>query len=176
MKIVALIGEPASGKTTLAREVIAKLGPGTPFKTNLLRGTRHGKNVFVFGEYSDETFSGTDRLSMAVQPDAERFIWNNAKTGNAATRIFFEGDRLGNLKFFDACAVAADLTVFVLRAENVALRQAERSPKQNPTFLKSRATKIANIETRLTSYLHELVNDTPRDLERNARRIMAALR
>ena len=144
MKTIALIGEPATGKTTIAREVLRRLGPGVGFKSGLLRGTVHG-NVHVFGIYGAGTFDGTDKLSMAVQPHAVEFINRIKSEANAV--VFFEGDRLGNIKFLSECDRAGELSCFFLSAtiNNLVKRHNSRGDTQTPTFLSGRRTKVANI-------------------------------
>lgn len=149
MRVAALIGEPAVGKSTLARAVLARLGPtwgeeGSYLPWNLLKGTRHHGDIYVLGTYAEgEKFGGTDRLSMAVQPYAEQFV----SALNTGASVFFEGDRLGNIKFLNACRRYARVRVFVLEAseETKARRHKERGDTQTEKFLKGRKTKIANI-------------------------------
>ena len=96
MRVVAMIGEPASGKTTLMERFIGSMGDGRKFKYKKLRGIDFSSSkIIVLGEYFTGTFAGTDRLSMAVQPDVESFI-RKAKRKYPEYTIVFEGDRLGN--------------------------------------------------------------------------------
>ncbi|MFA7333665.1 MAG: P-loop-containing protein [Kiritimatiellia bacterium] len=144
MKLAALIGEPASGKSTLALEVIKALPPGQTLAHGLLRGMLH-ERVAVFGSYAPlEKFPGTDRLSMAVQPHAEDYLRKNS---DRDFRVFFEGDRLGNVKFLTLAKSIAETKIFVLSAslETKSIRHRARGDSQNETFLKSRATKVKNI-------------------------------
>ena len=146
MVVAALIGEPATGKSTMAKQLLERLGPGRPFKRDLLNGTRHG-NTFVFGSYDpNQVFSGTDRLSMACQPSAVKFL-EDCKLHNPEAKIFFEGDRLGNISFLEKCFEFAETHVFVLAVSNQEkiLRHHARQDNQSEKFLAGRMTKIANI-------------------------------
>ena len=42
----------------------------SPFKYKLVNGLyNRKKNIYIIGIYNEELFSGTDKLSMAVQPN-----------------------------------------------------------------------------------------------------------
>lgn len=162
MKLAALIGEPACGKSTLALEVIKALPGGSHLAHGLLRGTLH-EHVAVFGSYAPlEKFPGTDRLSMAVQPHAEDYL---RKHCDRDFRIFFEGDRLGNVKFLTMAKSLAETKIFVLSAshETKSARHQSRGDSQNEKFLKSRATKVKNIMAAFPD-AEILQNETPADL------------
>lgn len=54
MKVVGLIGEPASGKTTVMRAVLSGLDqPYTLFKFRLVVGRQYPRNLYVLGIYDD---------------------------------------------------------------------------------------------------------------------------
>jgi AAA15 family ATPase/GTPase len=149
MKIAALVGEPATGKSTLAIKFINSLKTqGCYFKSGLLVGTMFMKDrLVIFGDYSKQhVFSGTDRLSMAVQPHAVEFLegFDQLYPGFS---VFFEGDRLGNISFLKKCKELGELKVFVLKAseEEKAKRHKIRQDNQSEKFLKGRVTKITNI-------------------------------
>lgn len=147
--IVALGGQPASGKSTIAKKILSQLGTYVMFDYGKLKGHFFkNANVVVFGIYGgdDETFQGTDKLSMAVQPDAINFIKNKAKLFPGAN-LFFEGDRLFTLSFLEVCRKSEDLKVFVLQADSAMLnrRYELRGGSQAESFLTGRRTKIMNI-------------------------------
>jgi ABC-type dipeptide/oligopeptide/nickel transport system ATPase component len=174
MRIAALIGEPASGKSTLAREILRVLGPPTmDIPSKLVKGTIHGP-TYVIGLYPpEETFGGTDRLSMAVQPQAQEFIYGLRSTGS---RVFFEGDRLGNISFLNFIRECGRLRVFVLQASETTktYRHLLRGDTQKEKFLKGRKTKIANI-LKAFPRAEILQNEDLRDLSLNRTRIMRYL-
>lgn len=172
MKIAGLIGEPACGKTTIARELLKLLSKGEPFKSGLLNGTFHRfENTYVLGRYEPgEVFAGTDRLSMGVQPHAERFL-HGISIGDS---VFFEGDRLGNLKFLKACAEVTggnDLRLFTpdVTPELIAERHKKRADTQSESFLKGRRTKLENIAKEFN--IRMLPNRDPSDAIYAARAI-----
>ena len=89
-RILALGGKPATGKTTLLRDVINTYKPYIKFNFGLVRGMYFSKHsLYIIGIYDKSVFSGTDKLSMAVQPDFIRFC---SKITDG--KILFEGDRL----------------------------------------------------------------------------------
>lgn len=145
MRTVALIGEPASGKTTVARKVLDRLGAGVEFKSGILRGTSHGANRYVLGVYSGEKFDGTDRLSMAVQPIAEKFAIELSAMKDS--RLFFEGDRLCNISFLSHCRSLGELfCVYLFPPQSVIeSRHSERSDTQSDKFISGRRTKVNGI-------------------------------
>ena len=144
---MALIGEPATGKTSLAFALLntLTLDQACPFKRGLLRGTFYKKeSLFVFGLYeAGQVFAGTDRLSMGVQRDAEAFLEETARC-YPSSKVFFEGDRLGTTKFLRQCP-ALELLVLTVSAEEKARRHAARGDHQTRVFLKGRKTKVNNI-------------------------------
>lgn len=147
MKTVALIGEPGSGKTTLFRWLLKDLPSRTDFAYGLLKGecmVVKDRMVYVLGSYKGETFDGTDRLSMAVQKDALKFI----QTLQETDVLLFEGDRLGNEKFFEACKALGPFHLFFLDTAEATLeiRRKERGSNQDPTWLKGRQTKVNRLK------------------------------
>lgn len=162
MKIVLLSGEPATGKSTLARAVMGKLGLGIPFKDGLVCGTKHHKwNVDVMGIYgSGYGFWGTDRLSMAVLPALK--LWIKKQDQNA--RIFMEGDRVTSLDFARWLNDEYNYTGISLIADpaTIAARHRQRKDSQSDSFLKGRRTKINSlVDARLLSCVpHITAQDT----------------
>lgn len=146
MTFVAIGGCPATGKTTLMKAIIEQLSQPKPFTFGKLKGQMHEKEkLFILGLYGvGGTFEGTDRLSMAVQPDAVKFLPFAHKKG---FRVLFEGDRLFNLKFLKAAAEVYPTRVLILKADEDTLhgRHEQRGDTQSEKFLKGRKTKYANI-------------------------------
>jgi len=149
MKIVGLIGEPAAGKSTVFRKLIATLGTGTVQKEGLVAYTIYPEDkVFVAGIYDEQVFSGTDRLSKGCGPKYRE--WLAAKVADpeyADWKFYWEGERFSNSKFFDFFfnEVPA-VTVYYLQADENTLneRNAARS-NQNPTWRKGMATRMRNL-------------------------------
>jgi len=138
-RIIAIGGVPASGKTTLMRKIIEKYKPFVGFKFGLVRGLySNAHDLYVIGIYNKSLFSGTDKLSMAVQPDFMKMI-NKVKTGT----IIFEGDRLFNQSLFDK--IKCDINVILVDDDVCEQRHRQRKDNQTDKFKKAKHTKIQNI-------------------------------
>lgn len=143
MRCVAVGGEPATGKTTMMKEFFKLMKPTHNLKAGLLRGHLNNETgVSLMGIYNDAgTFLGTDRLSMAVNKDFQKYVRLQKR------HIVFEGDRLfskDNLQLLDQYY---DLKIIVLSAteQQKHERHILRGDTQSETFLRGRATKIKNI-------------------------------
>lgn len=163
MKIIAVGGEPATGKTTLFRALLGKLGKGSCSKAGLvLYHEFPARKVLVLGDYRKEGFAGTDRLSMAVQPQALEFLRNTRSDWT----VLFEGDRLFNGKFLESCGEFADITVWVLISseEEKARRHASRGDTQSEQWLRGRVSKVRNIaeSMKVVRKNHNTTEDTER--------------
>lgn len=156
-----IAGVPASGKSTIMKQLIAELLPtSTPFKAGKLRGVKDGR-VYVLGIYDGGLFDGTDRLAMDVINDAIEFVRNREKEAEKAV-IIAEGDRLFNKRFLDA--VHARIIVIDANPIELARRHKERGDTQPAEFLKRTRTKVENI---VKAYgLGRFMNNTPSDSER----------
>lgn len=141
MKCIAIGGVPASGKSTLMREIINLCGLKKHWKYKLLNGSMF-KNTCIIGHYNDdEQFGGTDRLSMASPVDMIKFL------DIAQTNILFEGDRLFTKDILHKCIKNYDTRIIILRNTDDVLKQRhiDRNDNQKESFLKGRKTKINNI-------------------------------
>lgn len=149
MKIFAIGGEPGSGKTTLMKEIIKHYKVEPKYDAFKLVPYLQKDNIYVLGKYEEgEVFSGTDRMSMAVQPEAIKFL---ATLPNNAI-VFFEGDRLFTSSFLEHCLDKYDLSIIYLATHKDVRseRYKERGSNQNETWLQGRETKISNILTNMT--------------------------
>lgn len=159
-KIVAVGGQPGTGKTTLFRKFMEshtweKVEPKKMLPALYCKEL----DLYILGKYEDgETFAGTDRLSMAVQPIAQEFVTETT------SNILFEGDRIFNQSFleFSMNLQGVDLQVVYLKVPDATLKQryVDRGSDQSETFLKGRATKYSNLLSNfdLMPYITEFAN------------------
>ena len=144
MKFAYLIGEPGVGKTTLMNAVITGLPwfeASRPFK-HLVFDLPNGTLAAHLGPYRPP-FSGTDGLSMSVQPQV--VDWMGALCPYEI--VVGEGDRLANPSFFEATGATV---VLVEAADGVAAerrnsRAAREGKAQNESWVAGRVTKVANL-------------------------------
>lgn len=144
MKIIAIGGNPGSGKSTLMKRLIEYFTPEKKYDEVKLVPYLQNNNVYILGKYDDgEVFSGTDRMSMAVQPEAIKFLASLPDD----SIVLYEGDRLFTASFLEDCADKYDLKIIHLstNAEVREERYKERGSNQNVTWLQGRESKINNI-------------------------------
>ena len=165
VKILAVGGEPATGKTTLFRKFMGNLDSWSCCKMGLLTyHCRDDKGVMVLGDYRSQGFAGTDKLSMAVQPVAVGFLRALTEGDDKAWLVLFEGDRLFNVSFLKECNSFCEVEVWGLKAstpEKVRRHEA-RNDTQNETWLKGRASKVRRVLVTFNAqeYSHESEEDT----------------
>ena len=159
-KLIAVGGQPGTGKTTLFRKFMeAHTWEKVEPKKMLPALYCKELDLYILGKYEDgETFAGTDRLSMAVQPVATEFV------KETTSNILFEGDRIFNQSFLEMAMdlQGVELKVVYLKVPDATLKQryVDRGSDQSETFLKGRATKYSNILSNfdLMSYITEFAN------------------
>lgn len=138
-KVIAIGGVPATGKTTMMRRIIKNLMPLSTFKYKLVNGLyNRKKNIYIIGIYNEELFSGTDKLSMAVQPS---FVELTRKVQSG--KFIFEGDRLFNQSLFDQ--VNCEKIILEADEDLIEQRHKNRNDTQSEQFKKAKRTKIQNI-------------------------------
>lgn len=176
VKVIAMGGEPATGKTTLMFKLISMADDWQTVKPEKLLDAMYSKklNLYILGKYVNDgnVFQGTDRLSMAVQPDADKFFNSLAYDSNAenhSVNVIFEGDRLFNGKMLDnlQSLFPNDFKILILKVKNSTLdqRHIDRKDDQDDKFKNSRKTKISNIMGSLTlmDYIETRVNENLED-------------
>jgi dephospho-CoA kinase len=161
MKVIAIGGEPGSGKTTLMKEIINHYKVESKYEAFKLVPYLQKNNIYILGKYEEgEVFSGTDRMSMAVQPEAVKFL----STLPFDAVVLYEGDRLFTVSFLEHCLDNYDLKIIYLQTKKETRneRYKERGSNQNATWLQGRETKISNIMTNMTLMFstHSYVNET----------------
>lgn len=173
MKVILIGGYPGSGKSTIVKRVIMELdSQGVHFnhkKFGKLVKYMESKKLLIVGEYTfakDELFPGTDKLSMGVQPEAEKFFIEVYKK-NPDQLILLEGDRLFNksmimfLKYFKGIEVDLRICLVQLSRKNLEQRRNSRS-EQDGKWRKGRETKVDRIATEFPIH-HYLKNDTEKE-------------
>jgi hypothetical protein len=149
MKVIAIGGNPGSGKSTLMKRVIEYYTPEKKYDAFKLVPYLQNNNIYILGKYDEgEVFSGTDRMSMAVQPEAIKFLASLPDD----SIVLYEGDRLFTSSFLEDCAEKYDLKIIHLStsAEVREERYKKRDSNQNVTWLQGRETKINNILTNMS--------------------------
>ena len=172
MRIFGMSGVPCSGKTTVMRHVISRLGQGKIQKIGILVYQLHeSSKCIVLGSYAKAEFGGTDRLSMAVQPVALGVIQAWASDPNMKDwTILFEGDRLFNSSFIESLNKIDGLKcVFVMlhaSEKTQKERHKDRGDTQPETWLKGRITKSKRLQESVEG-LTVLKNESLEDLDTN---------
>jgi len=149
MKVIAIGGEPGSGKSTLMKKLIEVFEVEPKYNEVKLVPYLQKGNVYVLGKYEEgEVFSGTDRMSMAVQPEVIKFL----STLPSDAVVLYEGDRLFTASFLEHCLDMYDLNIIYLQTKKEVRqeRYKDRGSDQNETWLQGRETKIANILKNMT--------------------------
>ena len=159
-KLIAVGGSPGTGKTTLFRKYMEdkNFQPIEPAK--LVSAMYNAeRDLYILGKYEEgETFAGTDRLSMAVQPAVQEWIASHN------CNVLFEGDRIFNQSFLEFAMGLpdTDLQIVFLSAPKTVLEQRyqDRGSDQSEQFLRGRETKYNNLLSNfeLMPYITEFAN------------------
>lgn len=192
MKTIAVGGMPGSGKSELVRGLIAAMESEAEAKANFGFGILNGQvftypehEVYLLGKYEPgETFPGTDRLGMNVQPNAEQFldhIQTAEKLDGRRRVVLFEGDRLFGSKFLTKCCNAGQVQILILSvtSDELQRRYAQRGSDQSGVWLKGRRTKVENAAAtaeQLGAHILELSNETASDQIANLELISGMLK
>ena len=159
-KIIAVGGSPGTGKTTLFRKYMEDKTWLEVSPAKLVNASYNTeRDLYILGKYEEgETFAGTDRLSMAVQPPLQEWIASHN------CNILFEGDRVFNQSFLEFCMSLPNtqLEVIFLKAPKELLEQRykDRGSDQSEQFLRGRETKYSNLMSNfdLMPYITEFAN------------------
>lgn len=168
--IIALIGCPAVGKSTIMKQFMKTVGDWEyqdPIK--LVSGHfSESLDTFILGKYIDENevFGGTDKLSMATMPECKKFI-----EACPNTNFLFEGDRLTSQNFFEFLLELpeTELTILYVTADErtIEIRHKKRNDSQSEQFTKGRLTKIEGICRNfvLMDYVVKMQHETTEDTQ-----------
>jgi cytidylate kinase len=167
MRVVAIGGMPGTGKTRVMRDLIFCLNKkhvfDGAFKTFKYKHYQD-QNVIVGGIYDGQVNDGTDRLSMAVMPDAKGFVEKHID-GNFT--LVFEGDRLYTKNFLAWLTTKISDYRFLMLFASIdvrAKRYEQRGTNQSPSFIKGRATKCENIMYAQSFFVETLQNNDEVDV------------
>lgn len=147
-RLIYIVGAPGAGKSTALRHATAHLAKITrpkPFAHRLLIDPDADASHLLAVELGadHDTFPGTDRLSMAVQPVALRWL-----TNKPAPLVIGEGDRLGTLTFLAGARNAGyDVTLVELDAPPALAetRAQARGSNQSPSWRAGRLSKVRRL-------------------------------
>jgi predicted kinase len=142
-KVIIVIGQSASGKTTFVRRTFCKESMELrekPFKHTI------SQNNCLIGDYvSNKRCSGADLLSMTIQPEIIKFLKDNI---NNFDTIIMEGDRINQKRIFDVIAelkVPVDLYYFYCSLGDSCKRRKETDSDESEIFVKTTITKSNNM-------------------------------
>jgi hypothetical protein len=148
MKVIGYIGVPACGKSTKMREIISTLGEGTIEKQGMV--SYHlfpeAKSI-VMGVYDEKTFSGTDRLSMAIAVKFRDWAEKLLDEKYEDWTLYWEGQRFSTSPMFEFFYKNFDTTIYLLDTPQEVLdeRQNDRGNVQSASFLKGSRTRVENL-------------------------------
>jgi len=177
MKLILVAGQPGTGKSTLMKMIFPDQGREFRYKT--VRGELFG-DVARIGIYKNgERYPGTDRLSMAVQPDFLDFVEIEAQRRQLRA-IVAEGDRLSNVSAIKALrTLPVELHVIVLQTSDRILekRRIERKDTFSDVWLRARVTKVENFRRAAleANVLKLLPSNSLADQIANAERLSALI-
>jgi hypothetical protein len=153
--IIALIGSPAVGKSSIIRALFGKeyvdkppnlIEPKPLFKCTEYHDYLYtGNRVLLLGQYDEGTFSGTDSWSYSVlaKGSFESFIEEQSKLYD---KIIFDGDRLTSK--VEWLTENYDTKVFLLTItpEEEQTRQEARGNHQNKSWIAGRHSQMVNLQ------------------------------
>lgn len=158
-----IIGQPGSGKTSLVHALLDGLAP-VSVEDRPFAHIVWGNDVVELGARRPGGFSGTDALSMSVQPRVVEWLQTEAPA-----YVLGEGDRLATGSFFtDVVQAGWQLRIIRLTVSS-AVAEARRQARaaelgttpQNPAWLKGRITKLRKLADDWLPYILEVNADAP---------------
>jgi dephospho-CoA kinase len=148
MRMLYLIGVPGCGKSTLMARLVQ--GRRRRVYPKPFAYTQYEGGIVQLGRERAK-FSGTDALSMSVQPVAIAMLETQEWP-----KVLGEGDRLANSGFFQAARDAGyelDIVLLECPPELAAARCVARGSNQDEKWLKGRYTRIQNLRPLATTTL-----------------------
>jgi hypothetical protein len=190
-KILGIGGAPASGKSTIVKQVIGRLGSGLTWTTRFPLPGKKTKcpitasvfdrgRIVVLGDYRDGlAFPGTDRLSMAAPAVIMAFLADLANHNEPPAWVVFEGQRFFSAKLLPKMAAAHPGSKFFLvdpPEEVLAARRVGRRDTQGNTFRRAAATQAWNAALAVEDTVVRVQNATTDDLTRIVEQILGIIK
>lgn len=179
-RIIAIGGEPLTGKSTLVLWVMNELmNPnGTCFTYGLLKGyVSHERRLVVLGRYKrEEGPLGTDALSKNVLSDALDFLESFDRSFQHADQmtVLFEGSRMFNGSFLRACRDRCpDTRLVVLKTTREILEPRRFAQKISQNELRRVRSTLYSVVATLGA--RHFMSDNEEDMERNVRTLIKML-
>ena len=139
-------GVPCSGKSTLMRGLISRLGSYKLIEPMPLFKCQEHDNILVCGQYPEgETFGGTDKLSYGAIPKFREFVdFANQKYRHT----IIEGDRFFRAEDIEWVLDTHESEVYILtvNSDEEKRRHEERQDTQTEKWLEGRRSQINNIQ------------------------------
>ena len=163
--IIAIIGAPCSGKTTLMKSIISELGGSEDTEPLSLFKCQKHNDILIIGRYPEnETFGGTDRLSYGTISKFQEFINEQVKHYR---HIIFEGDRFTNNVEWLLDNHNAKCYLLTVDEEEEKRRHKSRGDTQNEKWLQGRRTQMNNLQKNFNLMGRLEIRDTRKDDVKN---------
>jgi hypothetical protein len=139
--VILLIGACGSGKTWVMKKLINEWGLKINGSMGLIK-FKTNKKKCILGKYDGSIFEGSDKLSMAVAKDFDKF---KKIADNNGFEIVCEGDRFSNSSFIKV------FNPYIIKILDSGLEgRKKRFSNQSERHLKSIQTRVNNIKADLT--------------------------
>lgn len=149
-KLIIVIGQSASGKTTFIVDTFINRNKITLIDTPVKHTCVEGKSICLLGDYTaDRRCLGTDVMSMSILPKLIDFIDDIYKQGKFDI-VIVDGDRISNERFFrfaKSLNVPVDLFVFSCSVEESIKRRTETGSNPAKSFVETTRTKSMNMKS-----------------------------
>lgn len=134
---ILVIGNCGVGKTWVMKRLIEQHNVNYRGKIGMFRFHYNDEHLVVAGKYDGSTFEGSDKLSMAVMRDIDKFnFWRE----NRDCITIAEGDRFMNKKYIEKMK-----PIIIQIQGNGEEGRLKRNSKQTDRHLKAINTRVNNI-------------------------------
>jgi len=145
-KIIIVIGQSASGKTTFIKNNFIKKEITNYTPKKLVKLCKCG-NIILIGHYNiGKRCEGSDTLSYASLPKLIEFI---PEIINECDYLVLDGDRISSIKFFNYIAslnIPVDLYFLKCSIEESIKRRINNGSKGSEKFVRTTITKAENMK------------------------------